>query len=529
MRRSRHTPRVYIPPSSPLPQILLGVMALFSIVIVLFGHWHIVQSDPQTPTLPDGGNVQEFAKRISYKPMEDISRVSFQGNQDGKELPEQPIVAKEAKIIPNNDVLQPKISFPTAPEFDTDGKTRLHIVFSTDCSDYQHWQSYVLFFRAMKVGQPGHVTRIASGCSDKETKSVKAWHEEHITKAMSPKFDIHFTPHFSSVKDENGNSKGNYDFFNKPYGLEHWMENGVGMGVDPTMGTMKDEDVVIILIDPDMALLKPIGADFSNVNNDIIFKSLRHKNLKHNSRVTHGSPFAATYGFGDQWRTKVNIAGIAGSDSPALEVTDSESLSFYTVGPPYIATARDMYSISVKWAEFAPKVHKEYPHLLAEMFAYCLAAAHTKLPHTLVDSLMVSCAGCTEGWALLDNIPSDEVCEFPGSMKTGDHVPHVIHFCQRYMAGEWFFGKRKLPKDFFTCEHPLLATPPKNLASIDYKVLPSKKEKVVIGTRAAKQEAFMICGLTVFLNDAAEFFKENHCSGVTGTRLDKSLNLFLTF
>lgn len=529
MRRSRHTPRVYIPPSSPLPQILLGVMALFSIVIVLFGHWHIVQSDPQTPTLPDGGNVQEFAKRISYKPMEDISRVSFQGNQDGKELPEQPIVAKEAKIIPNNDVLQPKISFPTAPEFDTDGKTRLHIVFSTDCSDYQHWQSYVLFFRAMKVGQPGHVTRIASGCSDKETKSVKAWHEEHITKAMSPKFDIHFTPHFSSVKDENGNSKGNYDFFNKPYGLEHWMENGVGMGVDPTMGTMKDEDVVIILIDPDMALLKPIGADFSNVNNDIIFKSLRHKNLKHNSRVKHGSPFAATYGFGDQWRTKVNIAGIAGSDSPALEVTDSESLSFYTVGPPYIATARDMYSISVKWAEFAPKVHKEYPHLLAEMFAYCLAAAHTKLPHTLVDSLMVSCAGCTEGWALLDNIPSDEVCEFPGSMKTGDHVPHVIHFCQRYMAGEWFFGKRKLPKDFFTCEHPLLATPPKNLASIDYKVLPSKKEKVVIGTRAAKQEAFMICGLTVFLNDAAEFFKENHCSGVTGTRLDKSLNLFLTF
>jgi hypothetical protein len=47
---------------------------------------------------------------------------------------------------------------------DTDGQV-YHVIFSTDCGDYQAWQSYMAFFRAMKVRQPGHVTRIASGCT----------------------------------------------------------------------------------------------------------------------------------------------------------------------------------------------------------------------------------------------------------------------------------------------------------------------------------------------------------------------------
>ena len=49
-----------------------------------------------------------------------------------------------------------------------------------------------------------------------------------------------------------------------------------------------------------------------------------------------------------------------------------------------------MHQISTKWCEFVPKVHKEYPNLLAEMFAYCIAAAHLELEHMLIDSLMIS-------------------------------------------------------------------------------------------------------------------------------------------
>jgi peptidyl serine alpha-galactosyltransferase len=49
-----------------------------------------------------------------------------------------------------------------------------------------------------------------------------------------------------------------------------------------------------------------------------------------------------------------------------------------------------MYSIAVKWCEFGPRVYKQYPHLLAEMFAYCLAAAHLRLHHQTAVSFMVS-------------------------------------------------------------------------------------------------------------------------------------------
>lgn len=39
------------------------------------------------------------------------------------------------------------------------------------------------------------------------------------------------------------------------------------------------------------------------------------------------------------------------------------------------------------------QVHDQYPHLLAEMFAYCLAAAHLRLAHQTALSFMVSDTG----------------------------------------------------------------------------------------------------------------------------------------
>lgn len=486
-------------------KILVALIALCCVSVLVVCHWHIDQTNLNSGGATVGLNLNEFVSKQSETiPSNDLQQT-----------------------ISNHDLQQQPLSFPTAPEFDTDGKTRLHIVFSTDCSEYQHWQSYTVFFRAMKIGQPGHVTRIASGCTDKEAEAVKAWHEEHVTNAMSSKFGVHFTPHFSAVKDEDGNVKGDYEFFNKPYGLEHWMENGEGMGIDPATGNMKDEDMVIILLDPDQALLNPIGTDFSEDRGNVIYHEV-NGDTKNKQRVKHGSPFAATYGFGDGWRP-LDIGKIAGEDSPAKKVSAAEARDHYAVGPPYVATARDMYNIAVKWAEFVPEVHKQYPKLLAEMFAFCIAAAHLQLPHQLVDSLMVSDAGIrVEGWKLIDEIPGDEVCENAVFEKYPS--PFVIHFCQRYMAAEWFFGKRKLPKDFFTCEHPLLQIPPKNLATeFNYKILPAKKEKEIITPRIMKHESFMICAMTSIVNEASEFFKMKHCSDNKGTRFDKSMNLFQMF
>jgi hypothetical protein len=95
--------------------------------------------------------------------------------------------------------------------------TTLHIIFSTDCSTYQQWQSYLFFYSAYTVGQPGYITRIVSGCNDddddsssssskkKKTKEDKErqWHNIHIRQVMSDRYRIHFTPKFSTVKEYN--------------------------------------------------------------------------------------------------------------------------------------------------------------------------------------------------------------------------------------------------------------------------------------------------------------------------------------
>mmetsp|Transcript_20415 Transcript_20415/g.30987 ORF Transcript_20415/g.30987 Transcript_20415/m.30987 type:complete len:576 (+) Transcript_20415:255-1982(+) len=405
-----------------------------------------------------------------------------------------------------------------------DGR-RSHLIFSTDCSEFQHWQSYLMFHSALKVNQPGSVTRIASGCSDEEAISIRKWHREHITKKMGGRFFLHLTPHFSNVKDADGQTIGDYKFFNKPFGLLHWLEHGIGFDNGDSSGPLKNEDDVVILIDPDMVLLRPITGDFSKERDVVIGKRhLENRRFK----VEHGSPFAQKYGFGSQWRT-FNLHDIAGADSPAKLVSQKDGGSFYPVGPPYLGTVRDMHSIAEKWTEFVPRVHKEYPYLLAEMFAFCIAAAHLELPHQIVDSLMISNTNGDgpggEGWPMLDAIPAGELCDFA---KKPDHekyaIPSVIHYCQRYAIQEWFFGKRKMDKQFFTCDSPLMEEPPSDIVpSSDWKMPPGGTRKDLTPI-VAKKEGFMVCGVIGALNDAATFYKKHHCPEGEGN-MSKTLNL----
>jgi hypothetical protein len=73
------------------------------------------------------------------------------------------------------------------------------------------------------------------------------------------------------------------------------------------------------------------------------------------------------------------------------------------------------------------------------MFAYCLAAAHLQLPHQTALSFMISDAGAgkMEGWSYIDKMPDNEIC---GGFQP-EEVPNVLHFCQRYGQGNYFFGK----------------------------------------------------------------------------------------
>jgi len=449
---------------------------------------------------------------------------------------DNPIIGKLSSArkdrTPPSTVQQKKYS-KSMPDFHSNGTSlngttetkdvEYHIVFSTDCGPYQRWQSYLLFYQALKIGQPGKITRIVSGCNEKDSKEELMWHEKYITKSMNDKFYIHLTPQFDSNSIHE--TEKSYEFFNKPFGLLHWMEHSPNMAFlnNQKQQTIHEDDI-IILLDPDMVLLTPITLNMTTQELSNLQMS-QAPNTKQNDNSTisliHGKPIAQIYGLGEKW-TSFNLTAITGPDSPAMSVSQNDARKFYPAGPPYIATAKDFYQIAIKWAEFAPYVHAQYPHLLAEMYAYCIAAAHLELPHTLYKSLMVSNTEVQEeGWSAIDKTEPEDICELGTTSVT--HLPRpgpvLLHHCQRYMLADWFFGKRRVPHDLFSCTKSLLKIPPKELGSLYGYIIPPPdqgtngppRKKRDISPQRAKREAYMICALTKALNDASTFFKGRHC------------------
>lgn len=397
---------------------------------------------------------------------------------------------------------------------------RYHLIFSTDCSPYQHWQSFLVYYTAMKVRQPGTVTRIASGCSGDDAQAMRHWFQEDIAY-MSQRFHLHLTPEFSKV--EKDGKMVDYKFFNKPFGLLHWLENADILNVNDQQMDESVQDDVVILIDPDMGLLRPITNDFSNYRETLISER-RMEHLVSN-QVVRGKPAAQVYGFGVQW-AKLDLEKIAGKGTPAKAVSREQGGLYYPVGPPYLGTVHDMFLIAQKWTEFVPKVYDQYPHLLAEMFAFCIAAAHLEMPFQLIDSLMISKSDAGgEGWPLIDAIPNQEVCEFARQVDHAKYpVPSVVHLCQRYfLQKDWFFAKRKVPSDIYECEAPLFEEPPSDLGLSDYKHAWNGHRQEV-SPRMANREAFMLCYLFGLINEAAAFYKQNTCPE-DGYNLKKERNL----
>jgi hypothetical protein len=267
-----------------------------------------------------------------------------------------------------------------------------------------------------------------------------------------------------------------------------------------------------------MILLKPILHDFSE--EDVIWVDKpKSKNLM---RVHHGNPMSQQDGYLSSNWMGLNKTYIVGEErSPAFGLKRSDGPLHYNTGPPYLATVRDMYRMTVKWTEFAPRVYDVFPRLFAEMFGYCYASAHLELPHTMIKSIVVSTTTTTnrEGWELVDAIPNDEVCNPPSTA----NLPFALHYCKRYLLGKFFFSKYRLRKDYLSCDTPLLVMPPNNITELDYWIAPPAKRTTKGATtppdtrnvtkKIAKREAFMICGLISKVNEAVEYFKMQHCGG----------------
>jgi len=290
-----------------------------------------------------------------------------------------------------------------------------HVVFSTSCVPQQHWESMVFFYHAYKVQQPGTVTRITSGCNDKEEKEQQEFFNQYIQPMRPQDFFIHFTPDFSRVQKSDG---APYKYMNKPYGLRHWMEGYLNMT------NKAAENDIIILMDPDMILLRPLTFDFSDVDNHLWVETDPKTRV-----VRHGFPMSQQDGYLSNDWMRLNITHVT-RNSSSVKPNGPDGPKHYNTGPPYLATARDMYSIAVKWTEFAPRVVEIHPHLFSEMYGFIFATVQLNLPFTMLKDIVVSTTTSSnrEGWEFVDALETKEVCNRP---QNGTKLPIVLHYCER--------------------------------------------------------------------------------------------------
>jgi len=441
-----------------------------------------------------------FARRLNLYHVTAVKRIPMRGT------PAKPLSASQ----------EPRTGLPAFESEDVSRSRVVHVVFSTDCTPYQDWETEVVFNSADLVGHLGPVTRIASGCS----ASAEARLRERYLKlyGRDSRFGLHVTPAFN----RDAATGKSYVFYNKPRGMEHFLSKNSGVDFESSP--------IIALIDPDFIFLRPL-TDRVNDGNALVINPWFLKQLP--ERVEKGKPAGQQYGLGTHWLT-FDRAKICGEHSPCANTTRKDAAKYYPVGPPYMMHHEDFALLAPVWRDFVPKVYEQFPHLLAEMYAYCMAAAHLEMKHARVNHMMLSNVNVQEeGWRHLDAQPLSLYCPAQGgqtpqlitetqayardSKPSHRKLPSFIHFCQNYRLGEYMFGKRRVPPAVFSdCGHPYLEEASRDIGQVDYYLHPlgnPRRENPLgiptLGVR--KRTASIVCLATWHVNAAAKRARDVFC------------------
>jgi hypothetical protein len=185
-----------VAPMTKSSTILLS--SLVFITVSLCSIQFLIPVEQQAPTVALQVSKQEFQQK---KPPGRCSTSPTVCNNDANNTISRPNGESNADInINKNDNSEKKKN----PNY--------HVVFSTSCTDQQHWESMVFFYHAYKVKQPGTVTRIVSGCNAEETKKQDGFFEKYIKPMRPNDFSLHHTPDYSRVKLAEGQA---YKYMNK--------------------------------------------------------------------------------------------------------------------------------------------------------------------------------------------------------------------------------------------------------------------------------------------------------------------------
>jgi hypothetical protein len=181
-----------------------------------------------------------------------------------------------------------------------------------------------------------------------------------------------------------------------------------------------------------------------------------------------------------------------------------------------------MVRISKSWNLFVPRVYNGgYPFLLAEMYAYSMAAAHESLPHLQMEHYMISNIDAYgEGWPLVDQLPDEDVCKDAdenGHFLAKQPLPVLIHYCQSFKIHKYLFGKRRLPQDIFSCEHPLFIELPIGYGSFPESAgnQATNSKEDLKARKLYKRNAFMVCTIHRAINAALTHYKSVMCDSST--------------
>ncbi|CAK0866194.1 unnamed protein product [Prorocentrum cordatum] len=418
------------------------------------------------------------------------------------------LVARTPSLDAANDLPRAKDCLPADED--------MHIVFSTGCNAYQHWQAEVLLNSAWHQGQCGNVTRIVVGCEKKVVERIRAHPggaadeliaEGDLKKSTFPGLKVHVAPAIAEAEE--------FAWFNKPWSFKHWL--------DSQSDAIAERAVVIL--DPDEFFLQPLTQRAEHAD-DSPFEIINGypEQLKH--QVTDvaqpGWGVAQKYGFGPEILRKFDQRTIcpSGAASPCANMTSEEAKQYYPAGPPYILHNTDFKKVMPTWLELMKPVYEQdRGDVQADMYAYVYAAAHHGVRHVALENYMVSnVEGLGEAWRWVDSLASMS-CHDPERALAGRKRPGFIHAAGRYRACTgghrvghgaegcphgselWDFHKSHVPSTILGCDDPLLAPPPDELFNAQAAARNSH----------GKRSAFMICHLTFMINRAALDYKKRFC------------------
>ncbi|KAL7613352.1 hypothetical protein Lser_V15G07810 [Lactuca serriola] len=221
--------------------------------------------------------------------------------------------------------------------------TKIHTLFSTECSTYFDWQTVGLMHSFGLSGQPGNITRLLS-CTEEDLKKYKG-HD------LAP---THYVPSMS----RHPLTGDWYPAINKPAAVLHWLNH------------VKTDAEFIVILDADMIMRGPITPwEF---------------------KAAKGKPVSTPYDY------------LIGCDNELAKLHTSHPEACDKVGGVIIMHIDDLRKFALLWLHKTEEVRADTAHYgknitgdiyetgwISEMYGYSFGAAELKLQHVISREIMI--------------------------------------------------------------------------------------------------------------------------------------------